>query len=169
MLYSAVLKMYLALVAGILGSFTASALTYRKIFAHDLIFGGLAGGIVYSSSSDLHANPGIPLSCGFILGLICSLYQAAQLRRLNRDGVVVSLAHFDRYIVPGIFCGVLSAILYAINQGNTGDYILKMGANTNNIGQGAMQLAGIGLSIGIGIFAGVIVGIIIKLVNSHKF
>jgi hypothetical protein len=34
--------MYLALVAGVLGSFTASALTYRKIFAHDLIFGALA-------------------------------------------------------------------------------------------------------------------------------
>jgi hypothetical protein len=34
--------MYLALTAGVLGSFTASALTYRKIFAHDLIFGALA-------------------------------------------------------------------------------------------------------------------------------
>jgi hypothetical protein len=41
-LYSSVLRMYLALAAGVLGSFTASALTYRKIFAHDLIFGALA-------------------------------------------------------------------------------------------------------------------------------
>lgn len=40
-LYSSVLRMYLALVASILGSFTASALTYRKIFAHDLIFGAI--------------------------------------------------------------------------------------------------------------------------------
>jgi len=34
--------MYLALVAGVLGSFAASALTYRKIFIHDLIFSALA-------------------------------------------------------------------------------------------------------------------------------
>lgn len=34
--------MYLALVAGVLGSFSASALRYRKIMIHDLIFGGLA-------------------------------------------------------------------------------------------------------------------------------
>lgn len=41
-LYSSVLRMYLALIAGVLGSFTASALTYRKIFIHDLVFGGIA-------------------------------------------------------------------------------------------------------------------------------
>lgn len=41
-LYSSVLRMYLALGSGILGSFSASSLTYRKIFIHDLIFGGLA-------------------------------------------------------------------------------------------------------------------------------
>jgi hypothetical protein len=34
--------MYLALTSGVLGSFAASALSYRKIFAHDLIFGALA-------------------------------------------------------------------------------------------------------------------------------
>lgn len=41
-LYSSILRMYLALVAGVLGSFAASALTYRKIFIHDLIFSALA-------------------------------------------------------------------------------------------------------------------------------
>lgn len=40
-LYSAVLRMYLALAAGVLGSFSCSALTYRKIFAHDVIFSAL--------------------------------------------------------------------------------------------------------------------------------
>lgn len=40
-LYSSVLRMYLALIAGILGSFSASAITYRKIMIHDLVFGGL--------------------------------------------------------------------------------------------------------------------------------
>lgn len=41
-LYSSVLRMYLALVAGVLGSFSASALTYRKIFLHDLVFSSLS-------------------------------------------------------------------------------------------------------------------------------
>lgn len=103
------------------------------------------------------------------MGLICSLYQSAQLRKLNKDGVVVSLAHFDRYILPGIFCGILSAILYAINQGNDGGYILNFRPDTKNIGQGALQLAGIGLSIGIGLFAGLILGLLFKLINNHLF
>lgn len=102
------------------------------------------------------------------MGMICTLYQSAQLRKLNRDGVVVSLAHFDRYILPGLFCGILSAILYAINQGNDGDYILFR-SDPNNIGQGALQLAGIGLSIGIGIFAGLIVGLLFKIINNHQY
>ena len=40
-LYVAPFNMWFALVAGVLGSFCASALTYRKIFIHDLIFSGI--------------------------------------------------------------------------------------------------------------------------------
>lgn len=40
-LYVAPLNMWFALTAGVLGSFCASALTYRKIFIHDLIFSGI--------------------------------------------------------------------------------------------------------------------------------
>lgn len=110
----------------------------------------------------------MPLGAGFVMGLISTLYQSAQLRRLNKNGVVVSLTHFDRYIVPGIFCGALSAILYAINQGSKGNYTLMFAPNYSNIGQGAMQMAGVGLSIAIGIFAGIILGLIFKLSNRHK-
>lgn len=101
------------------------------------------------------------------MGLIATLYQSAQLRRLNKNGVVVSLTHFDRFILPGIFCGILSAILYAINQGSHGNYTLMFAPNYSNIGQGGMQLAGIGLSIAIGIFGGIIVGLLYKASNRH--
>lgn len=37
----AAFNMFLALVAGVLGSFTISALTYKKIFVFDLIFSGI--------------------------------------------------------------------------------------------------------------------------------
>jgi len=160
--------MYLALVAGVLGSFTASALTYRKIFAHDLIFGALAGGIAYSSSSDLHPNPAIPLAVGYIFGLTSSIYHSVQLRRLNKNGVTVSLAHFDRFIIPGIFSGALSAVLFAINQGSNGNHIMNYPYNRTNIAQGGYQIAALCLSAAIGIFAGIIVGLIFKISNRHK-
>ena len=48
-LYVAPFNMWFALVAGVLGSFCASALTYRKIFIHDLIFSGI-NVIVYGNS-----------------------------------------------------------------------------------------------------------------------
>lgn len=35
-------NMWFALGAGVLGSFSVSALTYRKIFLHDLVHSGLA-------------------------------------------------------------------------------------------------------------------------------
>ena len=41
-LWIASLNMWLALAAGILGSFCASSLTYGKIFLHDLVFGGIS-------------------------------------------------------------------------------------------------------------------------------
>lgn len=40
-LYAAPVNMWLALISGILGTFTASALTYRKFSLHDLVFTGL--------------------------------------------------------------------------------------------------------------------------------
>lgn len=161
--------MYLALVSGVLGSFSASALTYRKCFVHDIVFGGIAGGIIYSSSSDLHPNPGVPLGVGFIGGMVSTLYQSVWLRRMNKNGVSSSLAHFDRYILPGILCGILSGILFGINQGNDGDYQLQWMPDRTNIQQGGYQLAGLALSIAIGIFAGIILGGVFKIINRNKF
>lgn len=41
-LYAAPVNMWLALIAGVLGTFTAAALNYRKFSLHDLVFTGLA-------------------------------------------------------------------------------------------------------------------------------
>lgn len=40
-LYAAPVNMWLALVSGVLGTFTASAINHRKFSLHDLIFTGL--------------------------------------------------------------------------------------------------------------------------------
>lgn len=41
-LYAAALNSWLAVLSGVLGTFTASAFTYRKFSLHDLIFCGTA-------------------------------------------------------------------------------------------------------------------------------
>lgn len=42
-LYATVLNTWLAVMAGVLGTFTASAFTYRKFSLHDLVFTGTSG------------------------------------------------------------------------------------------------------------------------------
>lgn len=160
--------MWLALVAGVLGCMTACALTYRKMFVHDVVFSAVTGGIVYSSSADLHRNPAVPLICGFVMSFVCTLYHSKQLRSLNKNGVFVSLAAFNRYIIPAFFCGVLSAILCAINQGNDGNYVHHYGPNRSSTGQGGYQMAGVGLAIGFGIGAGLLVGLLYKIINRNS-
>lgn len=41
-LFAAPVNMWLALIAGLLGTFTAAAINYRKFSLHDLVFTGLA-------------------------------------------------------------------------------------------------------------------------------
>ena len=41
-LWIAPLNMWFSLIAGVLGSFCASALSYRKVFLHDLVFSGIS-------------------------------------------------------------------------------------------------------------------------------
>ncbi len=103
-----------------------------------------------------------------MMGFAATIYHSAQLRRINKNGVVVSLTHIDRFVIPGLFCGFLSAILYAIAQGDNGGFILNRFPGRSNIGQGGMQLAGIGLSIAIGIFAGLLIGLLYKLINRNE-
>jgi hypothetical protein len=118
------LGMYLALVASLLGSFTASALIYIKIMIHDIIFSALSviidiiqGGIVYSSSSDLQPNPAVPLTCGFVMSFAMTFYHAFAQKKWNDRSFSVSLSHLGRFAIPGIFCGSLSGVLQAIYQG----------------------------------------------------
>ena len=40
-MYASTLNMWLALAAGVLGAFTASALAYRKIHIYDIIFSAI--------------------------------------------------------------------------------------------------------------------------------
>jgi|LakMenE18May11ns_1017448.scaffolds.fasta_scaffold9939671_1 hypothetical protein len=100
--------------------------------------------------------------------MVCSLYNSSQLRSLNKNGVTSSLANIIRFILPGAFSGVVSAVLYAINQGNDGNHILNFPSGRTNIMQGGYQIVGLCLSAAIGIFAGIIAGLMFKVVNHHE-
>lgn len=103
------------------------------------------------------------------MGFFSSFYHSAQMKKMNNKGVVTSLAHYERFILPGMFSGILSGILYAIQLGSQlPNYTLTIPGERTNIQQGGYQIAGMALSIAIGIFAGIVSGIVYKFINKNK-
>jgi len=114
MLWVAPFNMWLSLISGVLGSFCSSALSYRKVFLHDLVFSGISGGIAFSSSSDLNKNPAIPLTIGFVTGLLLSLFNSLALLTMNFNGVITSLSTLHRFILPSFICAIISGVLHGV-------------------------------------------------------
>lgn len=81
----------------------------------------------------------------------------------------MSLGVLNPYILPGFFAGVMSAILYAINQGSLTNYSVRSHPDRSVSGQAGFQLIGIALSAGIGLSAGIIIGLIYKITNRHSY
>ncbi len=71
----------------------------------------IKGGIVYSSSADIYSNPAVPIGSGFLMGLLGTLFHSQTFKRFNKRGVFFTYPVLHRLIVPGIFSGILSAIL----------------------------------------------------------
>lgn len=78
--------MFLAMIAGVLGTVSASCICLKKIIVHDFISGALTGGIVYSSSCALHENPGVPVTAGFAVSFLLTLVHSLRFRGLARSG-----------------------------------------------------------------------------------
>lgn len=106
--------MWLAVIAGVLGAFSASALTYKRLFIYDIIFGGINGGICYSVCCDLSENPAAPLAIGFLGAWLTSFALSRQIRNANRSGILFSLASWGSYVIPGVIASVMGAILHSI-------------------------------------------------------
>ena len=96
-----------------------------------------------------------------------TIYLSSQLRRLNKNGVVVSLVTLERFVYPGFISSIISAALVGINQGNDGDYIMFLPSNRTNIQAGEYQIVGGLLSIAFGIGAGLVLGLLFKLLNKQ--
>lgn len=115
----------------------------------------------------LHRNPTVPLTVGFIVGIICTINHAVRLRNANKNGVTFSLGVINRLIIPGVLAGILSSILVAVNQGSVGNYVKENAAGRSPSGQAGFQLIGLLLTIGIALVASLVIGVLVKLINKH--
>ena len=126
-----------------------------------------------SSSVDLHPNPAISLTVGFMAGLTCSIFNSVAHRRMNRSGVVASLSTVNRFLIPGLLSGIIAAVLHGVGQTKITSAdgivyyaeVIDVSLSRSYVGQGAFQLIGICLSIGIGLFGALIIGLIIRLLR----
>ena len=124
---------------------------------------------MFSSSSDINFNPAVPLILGYAFGFLSSMNASNILKNSNDTGVLYTYSHLQRFVIPGIFSCVLSAIMHGVGEwtnGGYGDYIAEGRSAT---GQGAFQLLGLVISAVIGVGGGLIIGLLIRLVNKHRF
>lgn len=110
----------------------------------------------------------MPLTVGFLVGFLSSLFNQKLGRTINKNGVLMSLSLIQHIMIPALLGGFLSAILLAIGQtsynGSTSLDTTTGRANTSN---GAIQLLGMAFSIGIGILAGIFIGIFYRIFNNN--
>ena len=124
---------------------------------------------MFSSSSDINFNPSVPLVLGFLFGLMTSIYASTILKSSNDTGVLYTYSHFQRFLIPGIFACVLSAILHGIGEYENGGYGNYRGSQRSDIGQGAYQLLGFVFSAAFGIGGGLLIGILYICINGNQF
>lgn len=123
---------------------------------------------MFSSSSDVNFNPAVPLSAGFLMGFVSSIYSSGLLKRSNNEGVLFTYAHYQRFVTPAIGGAILVAILHGVAEYKNGSYDDYRPADRDATGHGAFQLVGIPLSIAFGAAAGAIVGLLYRIVNNYE-
>lgn len=122
---------------------------------------------MFSSSADLNFNPAVPLVVGSLVGFLASLNNSAQLRTTNKEGVLFTHSVLQRFLLPGVFAGLLAAILHGVGEYINGGYDSPYThEGRSKTGQGAFQLLGIVLPALLGVACGVIVGVIYRFVNN---
>lgn len=62
------------------------------------------------------------MACGFIVSFLCTIINNALNTKLNKNGVLTSLPHIQRFVIPGILAGITSAIVQAIARQSNGEY-----------------------------------------------
>lgn len=104
-----------------------------------------------------------------LTGALCSVATSLLKERFNQSGIKDSNGVLSSFLAPGFIAGLLSAIFQA--NGLNRDYPINYRGNLDSLrisyGQGAIQIAGLGIAAGNGIFGGVIAGLLMKTVSSR--
>lgn len=128
----------------------------------------IQGAFALSSEFDVGFNPCAPLIVGFIVGFLSSTHAATIGRSLNKQGVIYSYPHINRFLVPGVIGAIVSGIVQACNNGVNGDHGVNRLSGRTAVMQGGWQILGILITTGIAMLAGLIIGIIVKALNNHN-
>lgn len=117
--------------------------------------------------ADINFNPCVPLIVGYVVGFASSIYPSVMNRRLNKDGVIYTFSHVNRFFIPGFIACVVSAIVQGVDLTINGQHNLnRLGARTA-IQQGGWQIVGFLITAGTAIIAGLIIGILYKIINKN--
>lgn len=178
-------NIWLALSSGVLGTFAASSIYYRKLNLHDFVFTSLAGAITLSSTTDVYYSPGAASGIGFLASFVTSFIHTSFKQRLNKNGVVDSNSSIFAFFFPSLLAAAVSAIFQSIGLSGaaaishqsynsatelfiSNNYVAQGENVAEGRGaplQGAYQFIGWGISVGVGIGAGLVVGLIYRLIN----
>jgi hypothetical protein len=110
-------------------------------------------------SFDTTFNPCVPLIVGYIVSFLSSIYPAQLNQKINKDGVLFTYPHVNRFLIPAFIASIVSAVVQACAHPGR-----KLDARTA-IMQGGWQIVGLLISAGIAIIGGLIIGIIYKILS----
>lgn len=119
------------------------------------------------SSCNLITNPVGAIAVGLIAGSISTFGFVKLSGWLTKIGVYDTCGVHNLHGIPGLLGGIFSSIFLAAYATGTGNILGPVGWMTGNDDwhrKGAMQLAGVAISLGIAITTGIITGLILLLV-----
>ena len=123
---------------------------------------------MFSSSANANFNPAVPITCGYIVGFISSIFNQRLGRIINKGGVVFSLSLIQHIMIPAILGVFLSAVLFGLGETSyNGSTPIGTLIGRLNGDQGAIQMLGGAVSLGIGLLAGIFVGVFYKCHNGN--
>lgn len=158
----------LALTGSNLACYTMTALLQEKFSIDHIENATLAGGVIIGASAGLFTNPGASLIVGAFGGVVSSLgfsYLHDYLK--EKFGLYDTSGVHNLHGIPGLLGGLISAVAVAVyNSDPLGnpeqESYLKFYSNPfkgrSFIEQGAIQVAGTGVSLGLAICFGILAG-----------
>lgn len=159
----------LALTGGVLGTVIFAIMLRGRFDINDVLYGTVAGGVAIGASSSLLFNSGGAIAIGFIAGMISTIAYSFCCSRIADGGFFDMHGIFAFHFLPGLFGGLVSAIVIAaynsvsltsLTSGNAVNF-----AGVDYSKQGGLQVAGTFISIGIGLVTGVLGGGMMKVAD----